>query len=58
MSEALDVLSEFDELVDDVTTSSHEFFSGNLRQWFAFLDRTPRISYVIGRLESVVDFGA
>jgi len=53
-----DVLSEFDELAGDVSTSSHEFFAPNLRQWFAFLDGSSEISAEIQRLESAADFEA
>ncbi len=51
-----DLLSEFDDLREDVSRSKHEFFGSNLRRWFAFLDDTPEIANTIRRLEGSIDF--
>lgn len=51
-----EMLSEFDDLTDDVSRSKHEFFASNLRRWFAALDGEPETANLIQRLESGTDF--
>ncbi len=54
--EMANLLAEFDDLTDDVSRSKYEYFSTNLRRWFALLDGTTEISNLVKSLEDKVDF--
>lgn len=51
-----EVLSEFDDLSGYVSHSKHDFFSSNLRRWFAFIDSAPGVANITRKLEGSVDF--
>jgi hypothetical protein len=56
-NEIEELLTEYDELVNDVAGSKHQFFQGNLKRWLDFLDRaSPFVGPILQQLESAVDF--
>jgi hypothetical protein len=46
----------YDELTDEVNRARYQFLPDHIANWFKTLDTTPRVSAIIKRLESGVDY--
>lgn len=51
-----DILSEYDDLTDDVSRAKHTIFADPLKRWLLFIDERSEFSSVISRLEELVDY--
>jgi hypothetical protein len=53
-----DVLQQYDDSVDAVAHSTHNFYQDNLARLFSLIDETPEFAAVVRKLEALNDFDA